>query len=164
MKDLEALANRITGMVMEPLGQRPSLVRPLNRRRRRAAEDSVSRPCDLWICGEHRVLCADSTTVARLLGDWKPALLVTDPPYGIELDSEWRDRAGLNGCGPAEASYMKERTQGHTETTFLWRHARRVVRGLRTRTKSPDRIRLARLRLHPRGSGWASSDWGSYTP
>jgi hypothetical protein len=32
---------------------------------------------------------------------------VTDPPYGIELDSEWRDRAGLNGCGPAEASYMK---------------------------------------------------------
>jgi len=31
---------------------------------------------------------------------------VTDPPYGIELDSEWRDRAGLNGCGPAEASYF----------------------------------------------------------
>jgi DNA modification methylase len=43
--------------------------------------------------------------------------MVTDPPYGIELDSEWRDRAGLNGCGPAEASYMKHRTEGHTETT-----------------------------------------------
>jgi hypothetical protein len=25
----------------------------------------------------------------------RPVLLVTDPPYGIELDSEWRDRAGL---------------------------------------------------------------------
>jgi hypothetical protein len=23
--------------------------------------------------------------------------MITDPPYGIELDSEWRDRAGLNG-------------------------------------------------------------------
>ncbi len=45
-------------------------------------------------------------------------LMVTDPPYGIELDSEWRDRAGLNGCGPAEASYMKNRTEGHTETTI----------------------------------------------
>jgi hypothetical protein len=45
-------------------------------------------------------------------------LMVTDPPYGIELDSEWRDRAGLNGCGPAEASYMKHRTEGHTETTI----------------------------------------------
>jgi len=44
--------------------------------------------------------------------------MVTDPPYGISLDSEWRDRAGLNGCGPAEASYMKHRTEGHTETTI----------------------------------------------
>ena len=25
---------------------------------------------------------------------------------------------GLNGCGPAEASYMKHRTEGHTETTI----------------------------------------------
>jgi DNA modification methylase len=52
------------------------------------------------------------------LGGRKPILMVTDPPYGIELDSEWRDRAGLNGCGPAEASYMKHRTEGHTETTI----------------------------------------------
>jgi len=44
--------------------------------------------------------------------------MITDPPYGIELDSEWRDRAGLNGYGPAEASYMKRRTEGHTNTTI----------------------------------------------
>jgi hypothetical protein len=44
--------------------------------------------------------------------------MVTDPPYGIELDSEWRDRAGLNGHGTAEPSYMKHRTKGHTETTI----------------------------------------------
>jgi hypothetical protein len=29
-----------------------------------------------------------------------------------------RARAGLNGCGSAESSYMKKRTQGHTETTI----------------------------------------------
>jgi hypothetical protein len=66
------------------------------------------------------VFCGDATTseaVARLLGERKPRLMVTDPPYGIELDSEWRDhRAGLNGHGPAEPSYMKKRTKGHTET------------------------------------------------
>src|SRR5579863_10497044 len=61
---------------------------------------------------------ARAEDVARLLGARKPILMVTDPPYGIELDSEWRDRAGLNGCGPAEASYMKNRTAGHTETTI----------------------------------------------
>jgi DNA modification methylase len=84
-------------------------------------ENPVSRVGDLWVCGKHRVLCGDATSaevVARLLAERKPRLMVTDPPYGIELDSEWRDRAGLNGCGPAEASYMKKRTAGHTETSI----------------------------------------------
>jgi len=102
-------------------------------------ENPGSRPGDLWLCGKHRVLCGDSTRpedVATLLGDHKPLLLVTDPPYGIELDSEWRDRAGLNTApgqkrtaiskaaaklhptAPAEPSYMKHRIEGHTETTI----------------------------------------------
>jgi DNA modification methylase len=82
---------------------------------------AVSRPSDLWLLGKHRVLCGDATSpeaVAMLLGERKPFLMITDPPCGIELDSEWRDRAGLNGCGPAETSYMKKRTEGHTETTI----------------------------------------------
>lgn len=82
---------------------------------------AVSQPGDLWLLGPHRVLCGDSTSpgaVARLLGEHKPFMMVTDPPYGIELDSEWRDRAGLNSCGPAESSYMKHRTIGHSETTI----------------------------------------------
>jgi DNA modification methylase len=86
-----------------------------------APENPASIPGDLWLCGPHRILCGDATSpeaVARLLGKRKPRLMITDPPYGIELDSEWRDRAGLNGCGPAEASYMKKRTKGHNETTI----------------------------------------------
>ncbi|HXP89151.1 MAG TPA: site-specific DNA-methyltransferase [Bryobacteraceae bacterium] len=81
----------------------------------------VTKPGDLWLLGPHRILCGDATSpeaVARLLGERKPQLMVTDPPYGIELDSEWRDRAGLNGCGPAEPSYLKKRTKGHTQTTI----------------------------------------------
>ena len=81
----------------------------------------VSRVGDLWLCGPHRVICGDSTdrqVVSRLVGDREPLLLVTDPPYGVELDTEWRDRAGLNGCGPAEPSYMKQRTQGHRQTSI----------------------------------------------
>jgi DNA modification methylase len=82
---------------------------------------AVAQAGDLWLCGSHRVLCGDATSprsVARLLGDRKPFLMVTDPPYGISLDSEWRDRAGLNGHGPAEPSYMKNRTEGHQETSI----------------------------------------------
>jgi DNA modification methylase len=84
-------------------------------------EVPVSRPGDLWRCGPHRVLCGDATSseaVALVLGGRKPVVMVTDPPYGIELDSEWRDRAGLNGRGPAEASYLKHRTEGHTNTSI----------------------------------------------
>ena len=47
--------------------------------------------------------------------------MVTDPPYGIELDSEWRDPcAGARTAAGSrrEASYMKHRTEGHTETTI----------------------------------------------
>jgi ParB-like chromosome segregation protein Spo0J len=65
-------------------------------------EVPVSRLGDLWLCEGHRVLCGDATSaeaVARLLGEGKPQLMVTDPPYGISLDTEWRDLAGLNGCG-----------------------------------------------------------------
>jgi DNA modification methylase len=83
--------------------------------------DPIARPGDLFLLGNHRLVCGDCTrpeVVGRLLGDAKPVLMVTDPPYGIELDSEWRDRAGLNGCGAAEPSYMKHRTEGHVNTTI----------------------------------------------
>ena len=121
-------------------------------------ENPVSRAGDLWLCGKHRVLCGDSlrsADVSRLLGQRKPRLMVTDPPYGIELDSEWRDRAGLNGCGPAEASYMKHRTAGHTETTISG-DTRAEVGSVRVGSKSPGCLRLARLEVHTRGSGRAA--------
>lgn len=108
----------IDGLLAIPDEERANAAPPL-------PENPVSRLGDLWICGDrrnpHRVLCGDATSpdvVARLLGDRKPLLMVTDPPYGIELDSEWRDRAGLNGHGAAEPSYMKKRTAGHNETTI----------------------------------------------
>jgi ParB-like chromosome segregation protein Spo0J len=84
-------------------------------------EIATTQAGDLWLLGEHRLLCGDATipeAVDRLLDGRKPRLMVVDPPYGIELDSEWRDRAGLNKHGPAEPSYMKKRTQGHTQTSI----------------------------------------------
>ena len=84
-------------------------------------ENPVTVPGDVWLCGKHRLLCGDATSqenVARLLAERRPLLMVCDPPYGIELDSEWRDRAGLNKHGPAEASYLKHRTEGHTNTSI----------------------------------------------
>ncbi len=60
-------------------------------------DDPVSQPGDLWILGNHRLLCGSSTVatdVERLLGTVKPLLMVTDPPYGVEYDPSWRNQAG----------------------------------------------------------------------
>jgi DNA modification methylase len=51
---------------------------------------------DLWELGEHRLVCGDSTNaddVEKALGNVKPMLMVTDPPYGVEYDADWRNHA-----------------------------------------------------------------------
>lgn len=51
---------------------------------------------DVWVLGNHRITCGSSTeadVVARLLGSVKPHLMVTDPPYGVEYDANWRNEA-----------------------------------------------------------------------
>lgn len=49
-----------------------------------------SKAGDIWQLGKHRVLCGDSTkpeTYQNLLGDTKPNLVLTDPPYLVNLQS-----------------------------------------------------------------------------
>jgi DNA modification methylase len=54
---------------------------------------------DAWVMGKHRIVCGDSTeadTVAKCLNGVKPHLMVTDPPYGVEYDPQWRADVGVN--------------------------------------------------------------------
>jgi DNA modification methylase len=49
----------------------------------------------LWILGRHRLLCGDSTVatdVERVLAGVEPHLMVTDPPYGVNYNPEWRNQ------------------------------------------------------------------------
>jgi len=63
-------------------------------------EEPVSCLGDLSILGRHRLLCGDATVatdVERVLGGVKPHLMVTDPPYGVDYDPAWRNRAAAEG-------------------------------------------------------------------
>lgn len=56
----------------------------------------ISSLGDVWLLGKHRLMCGDSTNavdVEKLLGGGMPHLMVTDPPYGIEYDADWRNHA-----------------------------------------------------------------------
>lgn len=48
--------------------------------------DPVSRPGDIWVCGQHRVLCGDATVlsdVEAVLAGELADVCFTDPPYNV---------------------------------------------------------------------------------
>jgi DNA modification methylase len=78
----------------------------------------------LWELGEHRIMCGDSTSkedVGRLIGDDKPHLMVTDPPYGVEYDANWRNEADrANGKPYGARAVGKVQNDDKADWTPAW--------------------------------------------
>lgn len=54
-----------------------------------APEEPITKPGDLWILGNHRLLCGDSTDVLAvegLMDGQKADMVFTDPPYGVSYE------------------------------------------------------------------------------
>ena len=55
-------------------------------------KDPIAKSGDLWALGPHRLLCGDSTNksdVNRLMDGHMADMVFTDPPYGINLDTDY---------------------------------------------------------------------------
>lgn len=55
----------------------------------------TSKVGDIWICGEHRVICGDSTdadTYASVLGEDIADMVFTDPPYNVNYANSAKDK------------------------------------------------------------------------
>jgi ParB-like chromosome segregation protein Spo0J len=60
-----------------------------------APADPVTKLGDVWLLGEHRVMCGDSTAltdVERLMDGKKADMVFTDPPYGVAYEGGHNDK------------------------------------------------------------------------
>lgn len=57
-------------------------------------EEAVTKSGDMWILGEHRLLCGDTTMVddlKKLMADDTADMIFTDPPYNVNYGSTMKD-------------------------------------------------------------------------
>jgi DNA modification methylase len=60
-----------------------------------APEEPVAKLGDVWLLGNHRVMCGDSTSlteVERLMDGEKADMVFTDPPYGVAYEGGHNDK------------------------------------------------------------------------
>lgn len=61
-----------------------------------APENPVTAIGDVWILGDHRLVCGSSTdkkVVDIAMDGQKPNTMITDPPYGVKYEASWRASA-----------------------------------------------------------------------
>jgi len=67
-----------------------------------APKEAITRLGDLWILGEHRLLCGsslESADVCKLMDGRKAQLLATDPPYMVDYTGADRPSGGKDWSG-----------------------------------------------------------------
>jgi DNA modification methylase len=107
--------------------------------------EPITKPGDLWLLGNHRLLCGDATSatdVERLLGDMRPHLMVTDPPYGVAYDPAWRNEAGVSATNRTGKVTNDDRADWREawalfpgDVAYVWHagvHTRTVAESLET--------------------------------
>ncbi len=81
----------------------------------------VTKPGDLWLLGDHRLLCGDSTKtedVERVMGTDRAGLMNTDPPYGVSYANDERPNPGVAKPRVANDTFKDQELQSFLESVF----------------------------------------------
>lgn len=108
----------------------------------------------IWQLGDHRLICGDCTdkaVVDRLLFGVLPLLMVTDPPYGVNYDPNWRNDAAAKGY----LSFSARRTGTVLNDDRIdWSDAYKLFSGDVAYTWSPPGDHLIQTGLAMQNSGF----------
>jgi hypothetical protein len=112
-------------------------------------DEATTRPGDLWILGDHRLLCGDSSSPAdvdRLLGGQPIHLVNTDPPYNVKVEPRSNNAiaAGLSSFAAAKPT--------HHQSLDLARHPEKS-KATHRKLRAKDRPLASSTACSRRGSG-----------
>ena len=74
------------------------------------ADAPVSRLGDVWVCGNHRVMCGDSTSIPDveiLMDGYKADLIITDPPYNVAYEGGTADKLTIQNDSMSADSFYQ---------------------------------------------------------
>ncbi len=123
----------VSFMASVPSGEDPDKIPPI-------PPKPVTKLGDVWIMGKHRLLCGDSTRqvdVDKVLNGDSPNIMVTDPPYGVDYDPNWRNEAsrwkgsnvklGASAIGKVDNDGQSDWTESWTkfpgDVAYVWHAA-----------------------------------------
>jgi DNA modification methylase len=124
-------------------------------------EESITKPGDLWILGEHRVLCGDatiSTDVEKLMDGQKADMVFTDPPWNVNYGAV--DKNNAQGYKPR--TILNDQMETGAFKDFM--SSAFAMMALASRSGCPTYVVMSAqewgnlmLELHENGYHWSST-------
>ena len=93
-------------------------------------EEPTTERDDVWLLGDHRLMCGDSCDaedVERLLDGAEPRLMVTDPPFGVNYDPNWRSESKTLAFAARRTDYMPAARDDTEDFSAAWSLSPAVV-------------------------------------
>jgi DNA modification methylase len=105
-------------------------------------DEAITQPGDLWILGNHRLLCGDSSNpehLDRLLAGKPIHLVNTDPPYNVKVEPRSKNAiaAGLSSFTNIESAATKLKNEAKSQSSIA--SATATIDAPRQKMRAKDR-------------------------